>query len=106
MFNEVMLMIILYHLVLFSRFNLNDDLKFFMGYVYAFAIIFMVFVNISLMIRKMVLKFMSNRRKKANYKAWLKKIEMEEQEKQKEEEEEKEGEEKQQLGLKLRPVNS
>ena len=105
-FNEVMLMIIMYHLIMFSRFNLNDDLKFLLGYTHAGSIILMVFVNIVLMMRKIIAKFMSNRRKKANYEAWLKKIKAEQEKNNRNSSESDEEErDKVKLGDKLRPVN-
>jgi len=70
-------MLILYHLVMFSRFNLNDDLKFFMGYTYALSIIIMAAVNIILMVLKAIAICKSKKRKAANYKVWLKKMQEE-----------------------------
>jgi hypothetical protein len=51
-FNEVMIMIVNYHLICFSEFNMDVDMQFNMGYSLIFFIFFVVFVNIMVMVRK------------------------------------------------------
>jgi hypothetical protein len=55
-FNEIMIMIINYHMVSFSEFNLDVNMQFNMGYSLIAVIFFVVFVNIMSMVRKQLEK--------------------------------------------------
>lgn len=49
-FNECMLMLLNYHFVIFSNFNLDNESKYTMGKVYLVIVALTIFVNISLII--------------------------------------------------------
>jgi hypothetical protein len=53
-FNEIMIMIINYHMVSFSEFNLDVDMQFNMGYSLIGFIFLVVFVNIMNMVIKQI----------------------------------------------------
>ena len=66
--NEILIMMTIYHMFMFSKFNYNLDLQFTMGYSMVATICILVAINISMMVRKAVLQYRSKKRKEANLK--------------------------------------
>jgi len=50
MFNEFMIMVFIYHLLLFTDFCLNNKMQFSMGYSFVSSMVLIVFANLALMI--------------------------------------------------------
>lgn len=60
-FNEWMIMVMNYHLVAFSEFNMNTKAQYNMGYSYVFMIGVVIAVNLSFMFVKMYHQFQKKR---------------------------------------------
>ena len=70
--NEISLSISMHHLVLFSNFNLNYELKYNTGFTLVGNVGTMAFVNLAWMIYESVRLFFNNKRLKMQRKAYLK----------------------------------
>ena len=55
-FNEIMIIMCTYHMVLFSQFNGSPELHFLLGYTYVGVIALVIVVNIGLLLFKSVTK--------------------------------------------------
>ena len=64
-FNEIMIMLMNYHMACFSEFNLSIEMQFLMGYSFIACIAIMVVVNLSAMGYRQVIKLQRTREYKA-----------------------------------------